>query len=260
MKDFCRICCQYKEMTKTHLPTQKPYNINTVICATKDQIFNSTLWDGTAINKKPISQGGQISQGGLYLYTLCSNCNSMLGNYYDSEFSMWATTAYIYLQKFNYKNIILGFEFFGHPLRFLKYIISVFISMNGIEFSKKNIELVEFIKNKNQTRLSNRYHFDVMLTDSKKARQFGNCGMFTFNDNSGEIGSEFVFRPFIFKMILGEYKDSLRFGNIDIFSHYKYDDCGNINLPTKIVEINTGLPFDYRSKEQIEKDSKLIIF
>src|ERR1700748_1130783 len=173
MKDFCRICHEYKEMTKTHLPTQKPYNINSVICASKNQIFNPIPWDGMAINKKIISQGGQISQGGFYLYTLCSSCNSMLGNYYDSEFSVWATKEYAYLQKFNYKNIILGFEFFGYPLRFLKYIISVFISMNSINFSKKNIELVEFIKNKNQIRLSSKYHFDVMLTDSKIARQIG---------------------------------------------------------------------------------------
>ena len=71
---ICQICNTSCELTKSHVPAKSLYLENSIKRSAQD-----FFWGGVTGDVK------KNLQSGIYFYTLCKNCNSMVGSRYEEE-------------------------------------------------------------------------------------------------------------------------------------------------------------------------------
>jgi hypothetical protein len=87
----CRICGKHKQLTKEHIPLKNSGNKqNTASHSLDDWLKNQDVRD---LGK------GKVAQGGIYGFTLCSDCNSLTGTRFGGEYTKWAANGFAVLSE-----------------------------------------------------------------------------------------------------------------------------------------------------------------
>lgn len=256
----CRICGKYGKLSFEHVPPQRAFNKATIVEYTLES------W----IAKRKVK--GKYRQGGVGQHTLCEKCNSDTGSWYGDEYVKWTRIGFDILQHldqhsehFKDKTEILVTLKGVRPLRFLKQVVTCFLSVVGIspeaEFAQNNPELVKFVLDKQETYLPPGDRFYLTLNRLHRAsviRRHPIGGKLRVRiDKNGNIVpaeasvfSEIAHPPFGLVMTYGTgFPDATE---ITHFKNYKYDDMVDLNLGLAIGEASDPYPGSYQTRSTME--------
>ncbi len=242
----CRVCGDNKNLSFEHVPPRIAFNGNTK--------YLSVPFDDYVKIDNPMKTPpkGKVVQGGTGYYALCQECNSFLGVNYVNAYERWAKAAFQVIsgnQYNHFKCTIRDLE----PLKILKQIISMFLTMNNDWYGKAYPELIEFVKDRDNGILPDKFKVFAFLNNEGQMR-FSKYTV-SFTPEFGILtSSELVFPPFGYVLTINFPNIINRMTNITNFKTYSFDQKTDLSL--EFVKLPTYLPFplDYRPKEQIEKD------
>ena len=247
----CALCGKTDNISYEHIPPKAAFNSSRAKLITLNTLLkekNKYPWDTKGLPY--ISQ-----QSGAGLFSLCEKCNNITGKWYGAAYQSFAEKGMgVVTSKID--DIYNSVEFKEvYPLKFFKQIISMFCSLNP----EANIDdLRKFVLNRNTVGIDkNRYKICMYFTRSTTKRHAGL--MATGNIQTGEVilFSEIVACPFGFLLYIDPNEKMVTQGfDITSLSDYDYDEMCNIKMPLIFKEVNTWMPYDYRSKNEIKKDIK----
>ena len=243
---ICALCGKYKRLTYEHIPPKSAFNSQPVHVVTGSTLLSSNNrfpWDISGMRYKNL-------QKGIGRYSLCSKCNNDTGEWYGSEYARVAEGAHAAIiasaRSFEIKNF--------YPLRFTKQVLSMFCSVN-MDCTDKTIgPLKELVLNKQKTGLDKKkYKLCMYFTKSKMAKQAGISVVGNIQTGLFTTLSEITSYPLGFSLYLDPVQGNHYMGfDITGFTDFKYEECGDTQFPLYLVEMNSWLPADYRSKEEIK--------
>lgn len=283
----CALCGKACELTYEHIPPRNSFNTKSVKSYSGDKILfdNDRLpWEVEGLKYMNLQKGSGR-------YSLCRECNNNTGAWYANTYK---EVAYVIAQALSKskEESISGIKIESiYGVRFIKQIISMFCSVNDKSFLQKHInqhieeyeesqtllgktiidsknglrqaalsigELRNFVLNKDSTELDkSRFKLCMYITDSAISKFVGITAAIDLKNNDFTILSEITAWPFGFILYFNP-SDKLKFEGVDItpLSDLEYDEKVNIEFPFIVNEMNTVLPLDYRSKNQIKEDAK----
>ena len=283
---FCALCGKECELTFEHIPPRAAFNSKPAKMYSGEKILfdNDRLpWDMTGL--KYVDR-----QKGSGRYSLCRECNNNTGSWYGDTYKEFAYIVAEALAK-REKEDIQGISIDGiYGARLIKQIISMFCSVNDhrflIGYLKPNKEddnqphsplfqtlvgaqnelsnsvflmeeLRAFVLDKDVKGLDkSKFKICMYVTNSNLLKTAGLSSALNISENSFVILSEITVPPLGFLLYINPPSD-LKHTGIDIttLADYGYDEQVNIQFPFEVLEMNTVLPNDYRSREQIENDA-----
>jgi hypothetical protein len=132
----------------------------------------------------------------------------------------------------------------------------MFFSVNDTNlFHNAHPELVRFVLNRDAKGLPFRYGVYMALYNSSMARRSGISATLQIGAGVRTL-SEIAYPPFVF-LLTFESLAPEGFVPISYFANYEYSERADIALRLLVTEAHTPFPADYRSKRQIEAESKL---
>ena len=256
-KGYCRICNNYTKMTFEHIPPKCALNDQEARVYTGDSFIklmcdkNRYPWEPDGIRYKSL-------QKGLGGYTLCEKCNNTTGELYGEEYKKWFYTALKSINenkeshlnanrvKFQLNNV--------YPGRFIRQILSIICSTYP-GFSKKYPYVKDLILDKNYVYLD-RPNFKIYMYLLKNFYN-GYTGLMALCLKNGTIKmiDEIDLYPFGFYLSLSDSKENET--DITEFINCGYDDILDVEMIMNVHEKNNIVPMDFRTKEEIIRDSKM---
>lgn len=252
----CKLCGEFKELTFEHVPPKKAFNSSAVKIISFEESLklitgeNQRMpWDTTGLKGKIQQKGG----GGYYL---CRECNNNTGSWYVEEYTTFANTMNSLI---NTEKIVIhngySFKILGiHPLRILKAVMTMFCDINNNCFGDE--ELRSFLLNKKSQEFdTEKYSLYMYLVSPTSSRIASLNAIYYFGEKESVLSSEIAVYPLGFALYRNLPEDYKPFGVcINEFSKFSYDekcDVDIMNIP--YTDLNSQLPLDYRSKEEIVK-------
>jgi hypothetical protein len=241
----CRICGSNGQMSFEHVPPRAAFNDRRVVKLTFDAAIR--------LGPDEIAKG-PIEQKGMGDYTLCIRCNNNTGSWYGSSFVDWCYQGMEILQRSGGKPTLIYMHYM-FPLRILKQIVTMFFSVNQDVFRTKNPELVRFVLNKEAKYLDPKYRFFVYYNTEGRFRFLGGMALLDIHSGRRSLMSEITYPPFGYVMTIDSDPPDGRLVEITSFSRYSYDEfkAAELNLP--VLATHTGVPGDYRTKQEIYEQS-----
>ena len=278
----CALCGKECELTFEHIPPRAALNKNASKLYSGEVIItrNDLLpWELDGLHYTN-------SQRGIGMHTLCPNCNNLTGTWYGEAYADMvknAIGAFELCQKEEANGIGMKDVYVA---RFLKQVVSMFCSVNNQKalssYSNLNNhstdgcghptiqnminaqlalsksislfdELRKYALDKNAVCLdSNKFKICMYFTKGIIGKLNAVSAAIDLNNNTFELLSEIVVYPFGFILYLNPSPD-LAYKGIDItrFSNYHYDQKATIELPLAILDNNSVLPNDNRTKQEI---------
>ena len=236
----CRICGNTGDLSFEHVPQRAAFNDKPVI--------RVKFEDAIALGPEEITKG-EIQQRGLGGYTLCPKCNNLTGHLYGSQFVDWCYQAMQILNKWKGEpSLIHRYKIF--PLAILKQIMTMFFSVNPVEFREANPELVRFVLNRDIKYLPPKYGFLIYYNIGGKFRF---DGIMVLGNLLGKIAlvSEITYPPFGYLMTINSEPPDDRLYEITYFSRYNYNESKTLELKLPVLPTYTVYPGDYRTKKEI---------
>ena len=241
-KGICRICKESKLLSFEHIPPRVAFNKDTKYYSIP-QVELLTSKD--ILEYKP---KGKLNQGGIGDYCLCQECNSFLGRTYVPEFSIFANIAMDVVTKYDVNFIHLT-AYNQFPLKILKQIVSMFVCINEIWYTKSYPELLNFIKDPNENYLPENFRISIFLNNEGQIRKWP----FVMTSHHGKI-SELVFPPFGYILQLENQSPILKTTDITFFKNYKIDEVKDIEFTFFKNPTHLPLPIDFRNLDEIKKN------
>jgi hypothetical protein len=246
----CHLCGAVGPLTFEHIPPRAAFNDARVLEADIDKLM---------VADRLLSAdeaGGTYKQQGAGNYTLCGACNSESGSWYGNEYVSVVKTLYgLSRATPPFAPCYFALEF--RPLRFLKQVVAMFASACGPGFTTKHPDVVRFIKNKQSRDLPTNLNFYMSLFDvagSQAVRQSGITGGANLATGRIDIISEICFPPFNLVMSFSGRSPDPRLFEITWFKNYGYGESSLIFFKLISLPVNSFLPVDYRTREQLEAD------
>ena len=243
---YCLLCGEYCNLTFEHVPPRIAFN--------KITKYQTVQYLDLLRQKDPLNSQikGKIEQGGVGFYSLCSTCNSFLGTEYVTAYTQYSNSFIALARKLPSNHFVIEMHDF-EALRVLKQIVSMFLSINSLEFSQKNPELAEFVLNPTKTQLPKRFRFFEYLNSEGQLRNIPLSITGNFQTGISIAASEIAFPPLGHVMTI-DFRGELAFHQeITDFSNHSIDQ--KVSLKFDIYRLPTVLPMllDYRTKEAIEE-------
>ena len=282
---FCALCGTYGDLTYEHIPPKAAFNSAPAKMYTGAELLKKESgqmpWDVQGLTYRS-------HQKGAGKYSLCKDCNNKTGSWYGPAYQDMARRIAVALQHPE----ITTSQGIGikdvYPLRFLKQIISMFCSVNNYKSlyayanpaqvpnkeqlsplfqnmvaSQESLyeaalimdELRQFVLNRDAVGLDKtKFRVCMYLTRSPLLKLNGISAIIHIEENTYDIVSEITAAPFGFLLYFNP-SENLKYHGADItsFADVGYNDRCEITFPLHILEMNTYLPTDYRSKDEIEK-------
>ncbi|MGV3459111.1 MAG: hypothetical protein ACO1N9_01525 [Flavobacterium sp.] len=241
----CHLCKKSKDLTFEHIPPKVAFNSQTRYRTVPFIEFAQNS------HKPEYKPKGPIKQGGMGSYSLCKSCNNFLGQQYVSSYFIMASAAANIFKSQQIESV--GFYIEGlYPLKLLKQVVSMFISINEPYFTEAYPELLDFVKLPKSQNLPDRYKIYMYLNKQGSTRH--NAMM--VHSHYGII-SEVTFPPLGFVLNIDRNDPLDYLFDITHFKNFSPDYNGVTdfmlnNLPTHIGYISG----DYRSKEEIDETIK----
>lgn len=237
---ICRLCKKKTKISFEHIPPKVAFNKHTKY---RTIPFIEYVKNIDNPNYKPT---GKLMQGGLGKYCLCQTCNSFLGQKYVPSYYRMAFVGKYVLQIYNAERVHFSMKL--SPLKFLKQVLSMFISINEPWFTDEHNELLTFVKNPEKQNLNQRYRIYMYLNNTGNTRSIP----WIYTNTYGLI-SEITFPPLGLVLsvdnseTIPQLAEITHFKNIDL----NYDDTVNFKL--NILPTHLPYPLDYRTQEEINK-------
>lgn len=164
------------------------------------------------------------------------------------------------LQQSKYKPS-LTYPFHLFPLRVLKQIISMFLSVNhDFPFREMYPELSKFVINRDEKYLDPKYKIYIYYNHEGTTRFHKWAQIGDLKSQDYIKLTEISYPPFGFVLTLDNSPmTEKRLYDISFFSKYSYNEWADVNLKLNVLPTHLHIPFDYRSKKEILKaidDSK----
>jgi len=246
---ICRLCGEKRELTFEHVPPRVAFNKTTRYVSVP--LLDYAKADDP-LNFKP---KGKVSQGGTGRYALCGSCNNFLGSNYVNAYKNWVYAGREVLNKGNYQYLRYDANN-QEPLKILKQVISMFLSINAEWYLEDFPELSNFVKDPNSNDLPDRYRVFAYLNNEGNIRNFHHSVFYSPSLGGAVNCSEISFPPYGYVLTIDFNKDINILSNITGFKNYSINDKVCLNMEMFNLPTHLQFPFDYRSKEKIAKDIK----
>lgn len=262
----CVICGKETILTYEHIPPKMALNNAPIKSYNGFNVMvddNILPWDFEGRKYKNL-------QKGMGKYTLCKECNNNTGSWYGNDYCEFAQNIATAIQSFNIpkdKNVIFECKNI-YPLRIVKQIVSMFLSVNYDYIFQ---DLQEFVKDRYSTKFDeSKYQIRMYLNNGKIHKLLPKTGIIKFGDTDNLINwdsslfvSEITTFPLCFILYFDPTNNQKKYGtDITSFCKFGYDDECNIQIPLALKEVNTSIHCDFRTKDEVEstiKKSKEII-
>ncbi len=248
--DRCHICGIESELTYEHIPARKAFNDTGVLI--------SEMHPESAAEEGLNPSNLKIHQKGMGSYSLCPKCNSDTGGYYGSKFVAFCKKGMQILQASNYRpQLIYMMDFF--PLAVIKQISSMFLSINSIDFRDRNVDLAQFVLNRDKKYLPNRYKFYIYFNVGGMHRATPHTtkidlNKYTLENKKTSYMTEISYPPFGYLLTIESDKPSPDIVDITFFANYDFFERKTISMTYPVYATHTIFPSDYRSLEKIKRD------
>jgi hypothetical protein len=244
----CCICGLHSKLSFEHVPPRAAYNDQRVFEANIQKLV-AAKWDGQMQTMQ-----GKWVQRGAGKETLCEPCNNDTGSWYGTPYVSWAKQAVELLGRSG-GTLSLAYPYTIYSLRVLKQVLTMFCSACGPSLSVRFPELPKFILQKTDQYMPHGLRVYAYLLDAFNSvghRQAGMTGV--LKGRQQHVFAEVAFAPFGF-VLTGDpmpiHPDLL---DITFLSHSRYHEREHLFLKLPVLPINTWLPGDYRTKEQVKRD------
>jgi hypothetical protein len=211
----------------------------------------------------PPKQGSNPSklfryQKGMGSYTLCGRCNNDTGAFYGSSFVDFCRKGMRILQASNYRpQLFYMMEI--KPLAVIKQIVSMFLSINSIDFRDRHMDLVLFVLNRDNKHLPRKYRLFVYFNVGGMHRATPHTTKIDFNKYTFEhkrttVMTEVSYPPFGYLLLIDSEKPASDIVEITFFASYDFNERKTISMTYPVYPTHTIFPSDYRSVEKINRD------
>lgn len=219
-KGNCHLCGEFKELTFEHIPPKAAFNDTPILIQKHEHLFD----------EKSYVYGKSIrSNNGSGSYCFCKSCNNNTGTWYARDFSEFVGQAYNHfnnVEKINRANLI---EFNFKPLNVLKQILTMFLAIDHSDYLKNDKELVNFILEKGNNSLPDKYQVYLYNTISKHKRLYG----IQWNNFNGSTNthSEITFNPFGYFLTVDSPPPIDTMTNITDFKKFQFNEQKKYIIP-----------------------------
>jgi hypothetical protein len=224
----CALCGIHGKLSFEHVPPRSAFNNGPIFIKTFDNIFNQN----SHLFGKSIR-----SNRGFGSFTLCENCNKTTGSWYAKDFAEFTRQGMEIVKKHEKGTYFIIGTYQIKPLNTLKQILTMFMAadQSGILLSQKS--LTEFILNKEDTNLPDRYRIYLYSTLSRLKRMIGYSCIKDLNMPVMKW-SEINFQPFGY--FLTDESDSSHKDMFDLscFCKYCYNQVCTIQIKTPYLPVN----------------------
>lgn len=250
----CKICGEFLEMTKEHIPPKSALNKGKIKLldpseTTKLLTRDKLPWEQDDLKYK-------ISQNGMHLQTLCKKCNNLTGRNYGNSYKDFVLSIAHIIQEKKITagtSVIIEYDKFDH-LSVFKQIISMFASLSNI--TTRHSIVKDFLLNPEANDFPNKdtHIFINIYLDG----QDGLFGPIASGTSRGTLLTYQIKRyPLIITMVY-DYEKSKHIGydfgyDITHFHAYKHGGWQPQKFLLKAIESHTFVPTENRTKEQILK-------
>jgi hypothetical protein len=246
---ICHICGKEGKLSFEHVPPEAAFNSTRIIWTAFERLIENENLDKLR---------GSIQQRGAGAYTLCEPCNNTTGHWYGPAYVAWAKQA-MKLLMLTGGRASLAYPFNIYPLRVMKQIVCMFFSVNNAHFQERQKDLVRFVLNRDSREFPSTIKIYAFYTFTNRSRSIGATGMIRglgTGNSSTHLLSEITFAPFGFVMTLGNTAPPVPgLPEITGFSNFAYSDWrAGISMKLPIMPIYTGIPADYRLRDQVLAD------
>lgn len=237
---ICRLCGEEKELNKEHVPPRSCYNKHTTYYSIP---IEESLNFKDLTKYKPI---GKKEQGGVTFCSLCGDCNSFLGSQYVNSYKNWVNRGFFVLKEGDH--FVYGYKLKNiEPLKILKQIISMFLSINSDWYLKSYPELSEFVLNSNSQDLPDKFKVYSYLNNEGVFRHIPHM---TKRFQNGVIlnCTEITYPPYGYVLTI-DNKSKMKLTDITFFKDYSLGDKVDISLEmVKLPTFNHNI-LEYPPKE-----------
>lgn len=249
----CHICGAYGALSFEHVPPESAFNDRTVVTPDTKRVFELRDLDKLRDLKGKQSQRGQ---GG---YTLCERRNSRTGHWYGAHYAAWAYQGAGVLARAGGAPTQLAYPYHLLPLRVIKQIACMFLSINGVRFRETQPQLERFVLNRESRHLPPYIKIYVGLLRGDRSRQAGVAASIKLGDAFTvaqlRVYSEISFFPFSYILSLDSTPPEHEMLDITFFAGYAYNDVATLHLPIPTLSVYTPLPGDFRNRDAVLKQA-----
>lgn len=242
---ICRLCLKEDMLSFEHFPPKSTFNKKMRYVYFDMSEMNNLNWIRDERPKK------RIYEGPLGDHSLCENCNNFLNKEYVEAFRKFAYSASHILSSIRPESDTVHFRIKElNLLRIYKHIISMFISMNDVWYSKDSYsELREYVNNPDQNYLPHKYRLYLYLVRPRSFRKL----KWSFVNNLGAI-SEFAFYPFGFVFSYDNLILNSSPPLYDLFpwKFFNSERESTVDFILPILETHLPIPMDYRQLETLK--------
>jgi hypothetical protein len=252
----CRICGRINNLSKEHVPPKVTNNNENVKVVSGMQIVQITQkevpWDMSGMKY-------EIHQGGWKYPTICKKCNNFIGKYYVPAYSdfMKKVDECIINEKSDYnksgKKIIYLKNI--QPLKIIKQIACMFLTINGAEYFDNYQEFRDFVLSTSKSKLSEKFVLYAYIFKSGIVKKNGFQSYINLGYNPPEqvMISEIIAPPLGFVLQIKEGMLSMQLPTITNFSEYNFDEKIDLEIELPALESNTIYNGNYATKEELLK-------
>ncbi|MBZ0205928.1 MAG: hypothetical protein K8H89_06355 [Flavobacteriales bacterium] len=255
VEGMCRICGTAGPLTFDHVPPKRCFNnfpgyyeasVDTLFALDKAGQFPD-------MNTVVAQRKARKWQGGIGFNSLCGSCNNNTGSWYGNAFAEWVHQSMGILLKANGQPSLIYPTFF-FPLRVIKQIITMFLSIDDGHLQTDYPALPKFILNREERFLDKAYKIYAYYNFEGSPRYLPRTFMTNGKSTEMIIMSEISFPPFGFVLSLKGPKPAPEITDISHFTRFNYGEWTDFYqrfpvLPTHLPNI----PVDYRTRLEIEE-------
>ena len=244
----CALCGQLSALTYEHIPPKIAFNTE----PTKQFLGTEFIGDSDRLPWDMRGLRYDNRQQGSGQYSLCSTCNNNTGSWYADSYKQFAYAAAAMMCDPGASGASSVTMKSLYPLRIIKQICSMFCSVN-VDFPQFD-EIRTFVLDKERKGLDpKQYKISMYFTRSAYIKQLGLTTIGNIETGLFCNVSEITAAPFgfLFYPDASKVKDDSCI-DITLFSSYGYDESCDIELPLVEKEVNSWLPADFRSRQEID--------
>jgi len=254
VRGICRICGKEGKLTFEHIPPGATYNKQSVrlvklmdlIKAEHDE--NALPWE---LDRAP----SELSQKGRGEYCLCESCNNNTGSWYGAHYKRFIDAfMYVYMgiRNDNVSNVSLEL-YEMRPLPIIKQIFAMFCDINP-QLTTNDPSVRDFLLNKDSRNIDrSKYRIFMYLYKGGIEKTAGlTAKIFVGKGSHYVLLSEIATIPvgfILYEDMPENYKPNLT--EITYFLDYEYSSVAPITMTLNAYEVNSWLPEDFRTKQEI---------
>jgi len=228
-KGSCAICGEHKKLSFEHVPPKSAFN---------DKLIFMQSYDHFANDNSPLFGKKNRSQRGFGGHTLCEKCNNTTGDWYAKDFVEFARQGMKIINSLPGNSYHIKGLYNIKPLNVIKQILTMFMSADKSGHLQSQPELVEFILNKEKTKIPEKYGIYLYSTLSTKKRMCGYTVI--YKPTLGvQKWAEINFQPFGYLLTEESEPANKDMLNISAFGDLKYGQIMKIEITTAYLNIDS---------------------